>query len=177
MKQSEIRIGGTYVQGRGGGSAGIHSTGQRVRVVEKGIQRDRWKSVADGVRVQYLLEDGTVRLHPQNDYNDNAGTTGKPVERVLAARLILSLAEVERREEEARKAEEERLRRQELVQQTKAEVEDRIGTFFGISPVDIHVRVQWDFKLEEPVPQHVRMDDVLAFMAAMGELSNGKDES
>jgi hypothetical protein len=146
-------------------------------VIEKGIQRSRWSDRADGIRIVRLNEDGTLMQYPQSDFNDRNGLTGKFREHVLAARLILDLAEVERREEEARKLEEERERRIAVTEQAKAEIEDKIGDFFKISAVDIHVRITWDSNLGEPVPQNVRMDDVFAFMDAMDQISsNGKKD-
>jgi hypothetical protein len=169
MKQSEIRIGEIYVEGRGGGSQGVYSSGTRIRILEKNVSRSQYHSRADGVRVCTVNEDGSDRIWEHSERNDRMERSGKRIERIIAARYVLSLKDVEEQEERSRQAAEERARRQAMIEQTKAEVEDKIGTFFGISPVDITVRVQWDAELDAPVPQDVRMNDMFAFMDALSQ--------
>jgi hypothetical protein len=121
----------------------MEPSGMRGRVIEKGIPRDKWSKRLDHVRVILVDAEGKDRV-----YEDS----GKPIERIYSARVILDQAEVdeiERYREEARK---ERARRTSLVAELATDVKARfIAGFPGLTEADFTVSARWDDEEEGAV--------------------------
>jgi hypothetical protein len=147
MKMDDVQVGEVYGIGRHGGSKGVQTTGQRGRVVEKGesvnIGRYSFKP-KPGVRLVLLDSEGNERTHADTDWNRSRKIVGTPIYKDVTAALVLSLAEIQKREDKAQAEQAERERRMKLLTDYRAEITQLIVSLMPIQEDEFQVQVSYE---------------------------------